>query len=164
MPSRTHTVHGHKRPHESAHDKLHTQDDSEEGAEGSDVTHHEFHHPIEDMLGVGRNKHILIELAKASLALRNATRQGEKEGMEELIVYLALELEKRARYSHYYDELKAKHPVWFTRIAGQFRIGARVSKELNANRQNPAWIHQRVEFWAKKAINYYWNGILPETK
>lgn len=119
------------------------------------------HHPIEDALGIGRNHHILVELAKASLALRNATRKDEQEGMEELIAYLTLELEKRARYSHYYDELKAKHPSWFTRIAGQFRIGSRVARELNANRQSPAWIKARVEFWVKKALEYYWHGIAP---
>jgi len=118
-------------------------------------------HPIEDMLGIGRNHHILTELAKASLALRNATRQDEKEGMEELVVYLALELEKRARYSHYYDELKEKHRNWFTRIAGQFRIGSRVSREMNANRQSPSWIKSRVEFWIRKALDYHWHGKAP---
>ncbi len=119
------------------------------------------HHPIEDMLGIGRNHHILVELSKASLALRNATRQNEREGMEELITYLTLELEKRARYSHYYDALKAKHANWFTRIAGQFRIGARVSREMNANRQSPIWIKTRVEFWVKKALDYHWHGLTP---
>ncbi len=118
-------------------------------------------HPIQDMLGIGRNHHILTELAKSALALRNATRQDEKEGMEELVVYLALELEKRARYSHYYDELKEKHANWFTRIAGQFRIGARVSRELNANRQSPAWIKSRAEFWIRKALDYHWHGKAP---
>ncbi|MBI2446039.1 hypothetical protein HYV43_06640 [Candidatus Micrarchaeota archaeon] len=118
-------------------------------------------HPIQDMLGIARNHHILTELAKASLALHHATRQDEREGMEELVVYLALELEKRARYSHYYDELKAKHANWFTRIAGQFRIGARVTREINANRQSPAWIRSRVEFWVRKALDFHREGKLP---
>jgi len=81
--------------------------------------------------------------------------------MEELVVYLALELEKRARYSHYYDELKEKHRNWFTRIAGQFRIGSRVSREMNANRQSPSWIKSRVEFWIRKALDYHWHGKAP---
>ncbi len=148
MSSKTVTVHAEKpRSHADA------ADDAEHAAHPKP--------PIEDMLGIGRNHHLLVELAKASLALRNATRKDEREGMEELITYLTLELEKRARYSHYYDELKSKKPNWFTRIAGQFRIGARVSRELNANRQSPAWIKTRVEFWVKKALDYYWHGQPP---
>ncbi|GEM_PF-2874640 len=138
---------------------IHAEKADPHASESSNQAHPK--HPIEDMLGIGRNHHILIELAKAALALRNATRQDEREGMEELAVYLALELEKRARYSHYYDELKAKHPNWFVRIAGQFRIGSRVARELNANRQSPAWLKSRVEFWVKKALDYYWQGQPP---
>ncbi len=109
----------------------------------------------------GRNKHVLTELARTALALRNATREPEREGMENLMVYLALELEKRARYNHYYDLEQKKHKHWWSRVALQFRIGEKVGHEMRTGRKNEKWVHERVDFWVKKAVSYHVYNKIP---
>ncbi|MBI4361121.1 hypothetical protein HY572_05105 [Candidatus Micrarchaeota archaeon] len=111
----------------------------------------------------GRNRHLMVELAKVGMALRNATTPDQKQGMEDLMVYLALELEKRARFSHYFDaETNKGKPVsWWTRAALQFKIGHKVAREMRAGRADEHWIKQRVEFWLEKAMHYYVNGKIP---
>lgn len=110
----------------------------------------------------GRNRHLLSELAKVGMALRNATTPDQKQGMEDLMVYLALELEKRARFSHYVDlETGGKTVSWWRRAALEFKIGQKVSREMRAGRADEEWIKKRVEFWLEKAIPYYVNGKIP---
>lgn len=110
----------------------------------------------------GRNRHLLVELAKVGMALRNATTPDQKQGMEDLMVYLALELEKRARYSHYFEvEAKGKDVSWWRRAVLQFKIGQKVAREMRSGRADENWIKARVEFWLEKAMHYYVHGKIP---
>lgn len=105
---------------------------------------------------VAKNKHLLYELSQASIALKHASGPKERQGLEDLVVYLALELEKRSRFNHYFQLEKPRH--WWERAAFQFRIGEKVGKELRSGRENPAWIKETVEKWVDEALAFFAKG------
>ncbi len=112
---------------------------------------------------IAKNRHLLVELARASLAMRHTTHRAEREGLENLVIYLVLELEKRARMNHYYEAEKPKHPHFWQRAALQFRIGRRVSQELQDAREAPDFLKDRVDFWLNKALSFHLRGTVPAT-
>ncbi|MBI5035793.1 hypothetical protein HZC09_00465 [Candidatus Micrarchaeota archaeon] len=107
---------------------------------------------------MARNKHLLDELANVAIALKRATTETERNGLEDLMVYLTLELEKRARFNHYYEQEKPEQ--FWERAAAQFRIGETVAREINAGRENANWIRDRVEYWVNQALEHYKQKML----
>lgn len=105
---------------------------------------------------LAKNKHLLYELSQASIGLKHTTGSKERQGLEDLVVYLSMELEKRARYNHYFDLEKTEH--WWERAAAQFRIGEKVGKQMREGRKNPAWVKETVERWVDEALAYYAKG------